>query len=180
MKMKTFKNWLNEITNSTSLTQSNINYDEFINWAKSEADKITQHKEKFQNLEFQWAETNNVKIIAYENNQPLGYVGLEKFEDGYKINTLGVKPQARGKNIASTMYDYIIKKTKLYSDKMQTPEAKKLWIKLSQKYNVKGFNQTSRKIFDVSPQNNELVSIDPNFTLYSNEENDNYLVASQI
>ena len=82
--MKTFKEWfnLNEIKNSTSLVQSTIDYNQFIDWAKSEADKITKDKERFSHLEFQWAESpDNVKIIAYENNQPLGYVGLEKFED---------------------------------------------------------------------------------------------------
>jgi len=180
--MKTFKEWfnLNEIKNSTSLVQSTIDYNQFIDWAKSEADKISQNKEKFSNLEFQWAESpDNVKIIAYENNQPLGYVGLEKFEDGYKIMTLGVKPQARGKGLASIMYDYILTKTKLYSDVMQTPEAKKLWLKLSNKYNVQGYNKTSKKTFKVIPQDNELKSSSPSFTLYSDQENDNFLVASK-
>ena len=160
--------------------QSNINYNQFIDWAKSEADKINQEKENFSNFQFQWAETpDNVKLIAYENNIPLGYVGLEKFEDGYKINTLGVKPEARGKGLASIMYDYILSKTKLYSDVMQTPEAKKLWIKLANKYKVLGYNQSSKQKFNVKLQGNELASTDPKLVLYSNEENDNFLVASK-
>ena len=180
--MITFNKWLSlhEIKNSTSLLKSNIDYNKFIDWAKSEADKITQNKEKFSNFEFKWAETpDNVKLIVYENNIPLGYVGLEKFEDGYKINTLGVKPEARGKGLASVMYDFILSKTKLYSDVMQTPEAKKLWIKLSNKYKVLGYNQSSKQKFDVKLQGNELASTDPKFILYSNEENDNFLVASK-
>lgn len=177
-----FKLWLhlNEIKNSTSLLNSSIDYNQFIDWAKSEADKITQEKEKFQNFDFQWAESpDNVKIIAYENNQPIGYVGLERFEDGYKINTLGVKPQARGKGLAPIMYDYILSKTKLYSDIMQTPEAKKLWLKLANKYNVQGYNKSSKQIFPVKPQGIELASTNPNFMLYSDNENDNFLVASK-
>jgi GNAT superfamily N-acetyltransferase len=180
--MKTFKQWLNinEIKTSTSLIKSTHDYDKFIDWAKSEADKITQNKEKFSNYEFQWSESpNNVKLITYEKGEPLGYVGLEKFEDGYKVMTLGVKPQARGKGLASVMYDYIISKTKLYSDEMQTPEAKILWLKLSKKYNVKGYNKTFKKTFEVIPQGNELVSLDPSFTLYSDEINDNFLVVSK-
>ena len=177
-----FKTWLNlqEIKNSTSLMKSDVNYNQFIDWAKSEADKITQNKEKYSNFEFQWAESpDNVKLIAYENDQPIGYVGLEKFEDGYKINTLGVKEQARGKGLAPLMYDFILSKTKLYSDVMQTPEAKKLWTKLATKYNVTGYNHSSKQTFQVIPQNNELVSTNPNFNLYSDEENDNLLVATK-
>lgn len=177
-----FKQWLNllEIKNSTSLMQSNINYNQFIDWAKSEADKINQEKENFSNFQFQWAESpDNVKLIAYENNMPIGYVGLEKFEDGYKINTLGVKNEARGKGLASIMYDYILSKTKLYSDVMQTPEAKKLWIKLASKYKVQGFNKISKKNFPITSQNNELVSLNSNYQVYSDQENDNLLVATK-
>jgi ribosomal protein S18 acetylase RimI-like enzyme len=175
-----FKKWLlKEIQSNPSLINSNIDYNQFVDWAKSEADKISKNREKFSKFEFQWAEsTNDVKIIAYENNFPIGYVALEKFEDGYKISTLGVKPAARGKGLASTIYDYILTKTKLYSDKMQTPEAKKLWLKLYNKYKVLGFNQTLKTTFPVIPQNNELTSADPKFILYSNKENDNFLVIS--
>ena len=174
-----FKQWLklDEIQNTTSLLKSKIDYDEFVDWAKSEADKINQEKEKFSNFDFQWAESpDNTKIIAYQDNIPLGYVALEKFKDGYKIDTLGVKPSARGKGLASTIYDYIISKTKLYSDKMQTPEAKKLWIKLFNKYKVFGFNKTTNKMFDLTVKDNELISKNPELSLYSDYENDNYLV----
>ena len=177
-----FKNWicLQEIKNSTTLMQSNVDYNQFIDWAKSEADKVNPDKEKFLNFEFQWAEAaNNVKLIAYENGMPLGYVGLEKFEDGYKINTLGVKPEARGKGLASVMYDFILSKTKLYSDVMQTQEAKSLWVKLANKYRVLGYNRSSKQNFNVTAQGKELLSTDPEFVLYADEENDNFLVASK-
>jgi hypothetical protein len=47
------------------------------------------------------------------------------------------------------MYDYIISKVKLYSDKMQTPEARKLWVKLASKYKVQGYNKKDKQIFDI-------------------------------
>lgn len=171
---------LKEIERSTSLIGGNIDYNQFVDWAKGEADKITNKKETFANLEFQWAETSNgVKVIVYEKNTPLGYIGLEKFEDGYKINTLGVKDKARGKGLATKMYDYVISKTKLYSDKMQTPEARKLWVKLASKYNVKGYDKNTKKIFDLKPEGNELKSLDSNFELYSDKKNNSYLVIQE-
>lgn len=170
---------IKEIERTTSLIGGNIDYNQFVDWAKGEADKITNKKESFANLEFQWAENSDgVKVIVYEKNIPLGYIGLEKFEDGYKINTLGVKDAARGKGLATKMYDYIISKTKLYSDKMQTPEARKLWTKLASKHNVKGYDKNTKKVFDVKPENGELKSVDPNFELYTNKVNSNYLVIS--
>ena len=171
---------IKEIERSTSLIGGNIDYNQFVDWAKGEADKITNKKESFANLEFQWAENpDGVKVIVYEKNIPLGYIGLEKFEDGYKINTLGVKDAARGKGLATKMYDYIISKTKLYSDKMQTPEARKLWIKLASKHNVKGYDKSTKKIFDIKPENDELKSLDPNFELYSDKKNNTYLVIQE-
>jgi len=175
--------WKNikEIQKTTSLVGGNIDYTKFVDWAKGEADKITNKKEKYQRLEFQWAENSNgVKVIVYENSIPLGYIGLGKFEDGYKISTLGVKDEARGKGLATKMYDYVISKTKLYSDKMQTPEARKLWAKLASKYNVQGYNKKDKQLFNVKPENGELTSTNPKYELYSNKDSDTYLVIKEV
>jgi len=172
---------LKEIERTTSLVGGNIDYDQFIDWAKEEADKVNPKKTTQSGLEFQWAEdSNGVKVIVYEKNIPLGYIGLEKFEDGYKINTLGVKDIARGKGLAIKMYDYIISKVKLYSDKMQTPEARKLWVKLATKYKLQGYNKKDKQNFDVTPENDELKSTNPKYELYSDKKNDNYLVIKEI
>ncbi len=168
---------IDEIIRTTSLVGGEINYNQFIDWAKDEADKITKSIDNFSGLGFQWAENNDgVKIIVYKDNEPVGYVGLNKFNDGYKISTLGVKDKARGLGIATKAYDYIINKTILYSDKMQTPEARKLWVKLFNKYKILGYNQTNNEYFDIEPNNDELISINPKYELYSNKENKNYLV----
>lgn len=168
---------IDEIIRTTSLVGGEIDYNQFIDWAKDEADKITKSIDNFSGLGFQWAENNDgVKIIVYKDNEPVGYVGLNKFNDGYKISTLGVKDKARGLGIATKAYDYIINKTILYSDKMQTPEARKLWVKLFNKYKILGYNQTNNEYFDIEPNNDELISINPKYELYSNKENKNYLV----
>ena len=169
-----------EIQRTTSLIGGKTNYNQFVDWAKGEADKITNKKDKFSGLEFQWAENSDgVKVIVYENDIPLGYIGLEKFEDGYKISTLGVKDEARGKGLATKMYDYVISKTKLYSDKMQTPEARKLWIKLASKYNVQGYNKKDKQTFEIRINGDELESKNPKYQLYDKKQNDNYLVINK-
>lgn len=164
---------------NSSLVGGHINYDEFVRWAKNEADKLTTNKEKQADLEFQWAENiDGIKIIVYKFANPIGYVGLENFEDGNKITTLGIIPTARGEGIAEKLYKYIVSKTILYSDKIQTPEARKLWARLFAKYPVKGFNKTTHEIFEVEPNenNSELKSLNLKYDLYSEKENDNYLV----
>jgi hypothetical protein len=170
-------NPINEIKRTTSLVGGKIDYNEFVDWAKGEADKITKSIDKFSGLGFQWAENSDgVKLIIYNDDLPIGYVGLNKFHNGYKISTLGVKDTARGLGVATKAYDYIINKTILYSDKMQTPEARKLWVKLYGKYKIMGYNEKNDEYFDVKPNNDELVSTNPKYELYSNKENKNYLV----
>ena len=173
--------------NSSLIGKGKISYEKFVDWAKQEADKITTKKEKYLDLEFQWAETQtkyvrniksneSVKVIVYKDNLAVGYIGLENFKDGHKVSTLGVKEQVRGMGIATKMYDYVISKTKLYSDVMQTPEARKLWLKLSQKYKVQGFNLKDNIYFGIEDKGNELISTNPKYELYSDKKYKNYLV----
>jgi hypothetical protein len=170
-------NKLSEIKRTTSLVDGNIDYNQFVDWAKGEADKITKLIDNFSGLGFQWSENNDgVKLIIYKDESPIGYVGLNKFENGYKISTLGVKDNARGLGVATKAYDYIINKTILYSDKMQTPEARKLWVKLFNKYNVMGYNKKDKKYFEIESIGDELKSKDSKYELYSEKGNDNYLV----
>jgi hypothetical protein len=170
-------NRINEIKRTTSLVDGKVDYNQFVDWAKTEADKITKLIDKFSGLGFQWAENSEgVKLIIYNDDLPVGYVGLNKFNNGYKISTLGVKDSARGLGVSTKAYEYIIKNHTLYSDKMQTPEAMKLWINLYRKHKIMGYNQKNNEYFDVKPNGNELVSTNPKYELYSNKENKNYLV----
>lgn len=157
---------INEIRRSGSHTAE---YNDFIDWAKSEADKVSTDRVSFQGLEFQWAENDHAKLIVYLNGQTVGYVALEKFLDGYKIDALGVKPNMRGAGTAMKAYGYILTRTKLYSDKLQSPEARKLWVRLSKIYDVKGIDIKTKQLFDVEPNNkeHELRPVDSSNNLYS-------------
>jgi hypothetical protein len=103
-------NKLSEIKRTTSLVDGNIDYNQFVDWAKGEVDKITKLIDNFSGLGFQWSENNDgVKLIIYKDESPIGYVGLNKFENGYKISTLGVKDNARGLGVATKAYYILIK-----------------------------------------------------------------------
>ena len=166
------REYLHEIYRSSSRAQL-PGTEDFISWAKKQADAITSDREKYGDLEFQWAEgSEDTKIMVYQPGAevPIGYASIERFEDGHKVGVTTLVPSARGTGAGSKMYDYIISKTKLYSDSNQTPEARKLWVKLSGRYNVMGYDPNTGKTFPVKMGNNELVSADPELELYSDDE----------
>lgn len=131
---------------------------------------------------------DDIGIVVCKHKTPFGVASISEFENGVKIDTIGIKPKFRGQSMSLIIYDFIINKYgKVYSDTHQTPESRKSWLKLSKKYNVKGYNITTRKLFDVSPNedNTELKSDDPECNLYkdnnmelsrTDQELKNYLV----
>lgn len=131
---------------------------------------------------------DDIGIVVCKHKTPFGVASISEFENGVKIDTIGIKPKFRGQSMSLIIYDFIINKyDKVYSDTHQTPESRKSWLKLSKKYNVKGYNITTRKLFDVSPNedNTELKSDDPEYNLYkdnnmelsrTDQELKNYLV----
>ncbi len=131
---------------------------------------------------------DEIGIVVCKYKTPFGLASISEFENGVKMNGIGIKPKFRGQSMSLILYDFIIHKYKiLYSDMYQSPESRKSWLKLSKKYNVKGYNITNRKLFDVSPNedNTELKSDDPDYNLYkdngmevnkNNQELKNYLV----
>ena len=190
---KVIRGVLLEIKRTSDLTGGNINYDEFVDWAKGVADNNKSSKfDKFSGYEFQWSEgPEDVKIIVHKDSAAIGYVSIEKFKDGYKINTLGVKPSATGsardkskdspetnapdnnlaskpRKLSTIIYDYIVSKVgKLYSDVHQTPQARKLWTKLAQDYDVRGHYIDTGEEFPVQVgKNGELVPDDEKHSLY--------------
>ena len=100
-----------------------------------------------------------------------GFVSLYEFETSkYQISNLEIKPEFRKLGIAQKTYEYILSKTKeIYSDAYQTPEAKKLWLRMFSKYKIQGYDTKANIYFEVKPSENEdeLVSNDPKYTLYS-------------
>lgn len=173
---------IKEIQRIDPIPEDKFGYDKFVTKSASDAEKIKQEKEEFQGTEFLWSESKNgkmVRIIAYDNNEPIGYLALKKFKDAWKVYTIGVRPAARGKGIASKLYDFAISKTKLYSDTMETPAMRKLWTKIYKNYDISGLDINSGKTFDVEAKGDELVSLDPNISLYSDKDDGIFLVVQK-
>lgn len=173
---------IKEIQRIDPIPEDKFGYDKFVTKSASDAEKIKQEKEEFQGTEFLWSESKNgkmVRIIAYDGNEPIGYLALKKFRDAWKVYTIGVRPMARGKGIASKLYDYAVSKTKLYSDTMETPGMRKLWTKIYKNYDISGLDINTGKTFDVEVQGDELVSKDPKIDLYSGEDKGIYLVVQK-
>lgn len=175
-------NRIKEIQRIDPIPEDKFGYDKFVTKSASDAEKIKQEKEEFQGTEFLWSESKNgkmIRIIAYDDNEPIGYLALKKFKDAWKVYTIGVRPAARGKGIASKLYDFAISKTKLYSDTMQTPSMRKLWTKIYKNYDISGLDINSGKTFDIEAKGDELVSLDPNISLYSDKDDGIFLVVQK-
>jgi GNAT superfamily N-acetyltransferase len=173
---------IKEIQRIDPIPEDKFGYDKFVTKSASDAEKIKQEKEEFQGTEFLWSESKNgkmVRIIAYDNNEPIGYLALKKFKDAWKVYTIGVRPMARGKGIASKLYDYAISKTKLYSDTMETPAMRKLWTKIYKNYDISGLDMNTGKTFEIEANGDELVSKDPNINLYSDKDDGIFLVVQK-
>lgn len=144
-----------------------------INIAKRDADKESQKMDTYMDLNFQFARDNasDTNVIIYKDGEVVGFVGLYEFESSkYQINNLAIKPKFRKLGIAQKTYEYILSKTKeIYSDVYQTPEAKKLWLRMFSKYKIQGYDTKNNVYFEVKPSDNELVSNDPKYRLYSDK-----------
>lgn len=162
-----------EITRTGSLKSGSIDYDEFTRWQKEKADEIDPNTREAQGeLEFQWADSGSgVRVILYRQGEPIGFVVLNRFRDGHSISTLGLTSAARGGGLASKLYDYIIGKTRLYSDVHQTPEARRLWLRLAERYPVRAI--VGEEMFPVVPnaEGTELVAAgEDGHPVYSDDE----------
>ena len=71
------------------------------------------------------------------------------------------------------MYDKIIALGKFYSDLYQTPQARKMWIKLFSKYKVMGYSELDHNYFKVKLVGSDIVSADSKYILYTKYENEN-------
>ena len=170
---------IKEIQRIDPIPEDKFGYDKFVTKSAGDAEKVKKEKEDFQGTEFLWSESKNgkmVRIIAYDGNEPIGYLALKKFRDAWKVYTIGVRPMARGKGIASKLYDFAISKTKLYSDTMETPAMRKLWTKIYKNYDISGLDINTGKTFDIEAKGDELVSKDPNIDLYSDKDDGIFLV----
>lgn len=73
------------------------------------------------------------RIFVIEDNNPIFYLSLGKFHDGFKVSTVAAKKQSQGRGLGVKIYlavsDWL--KMPLYSDSSQTPESRNaIWGKL--------------------------------------------------
>jgi len=132
------------------------------------------------------AEPDGIRIVAYVDGAPAGYMYLSPILQGYKVNTVQVSEDYRrggvfdpGYGIASRMYVYVIGKYQLYSGDSQTPEARRLWMGLHRKYpgRIEAVDIVTGETYQVipAPDNTEL-EIVSSFSIWTDDDqpNDTY------
>lgn len=143
-----------------------------VDWAAGKAEQITKEKIDFGDRGIKILSapsSDHTKIIAYIDENPVGYMSLVPFMDGMKVSTVSVKPEAQGKGVASTIYKYVISQHNLYSGDSQTPESKSLW----QNYLAKKFDVVA---IDVNTKEEVEPSEDVVYTKSGESPNDIYLL----
>lgn len=90
---------------------------------------IYNYKNKFpetpSTLEFKETKTKNSRTFQVLENGAKGKITIEPFKDGYKVKTVNVSKENRGKGYAKAMYSYAVRKMiaegqNLYGDTSQT------------------------------------------------------------
>ena len=143
-----------------------------VDWAAGKAEQITKEKIDFGDRGIKILSapsSDHTKIIAYIDENPVGYMSLVPFMDGMKVSTVSVKPEAQGKGVASTIYKYVISQHNLYSGDSQTPESKSLW----QNYLAKKFDVVA---IDVNTKQEVEPSEDVVYTKLGDPPNNVYLL----
>ena len=149
------------------------NYSKFI---QKQWDTVKGFMHKSEDIDSQyrahWVDVPSGKkvfVTSDTNEIVYGFIWLKPYLDGYSVYTLGIKPEYRGQGIATMLYDTIISKKKLYSDKDQSPEARSLWTKLYSNHEVLGYSEKDNKTFKVKKTMGQLVSADSNYILYDDD-----------
>jgi ribosomal protein S18 acetylase RimI-like enzyme len=101
-------------------------------------------EKEISDLPAQYSEPTGCIIMCYENDRPIGCVGLRKFSDGIcEMKRLYLKNEARRKGIGRTLTEKVIEKAKRYGYKkmqLDTIETMKEAISL---YKSMGFREIS-------------------------------------
>ena len=70
-------------------------------------------------------------VIASVGGKRVGALRVKPFEEGYQVDTVSVSPEYRKLGIGTEMYRVAFEALhSLYSDKYQTPDAKRIWDSL--------------------------------------------------
>lgn len=99
---------------------------------------IYNYKNKFpqtpSTLDFKETQTKNTRTFQVLENGAKGKITVEPFQDGYKVKTVNVSRENRGKGYAKAMYSYVARKMiaegqNLYGDTSRT-ETNSIWESL--------------------------------------------------
>ena len=174
---------INEIVRRSSLTQ-NPNYS-----SKSMVMDVGHKRMRqdptgasFEIIE-QVEEEAGIRMVAYVNGNPAGYMALRPILQGYKVMTVHVSEDYRRGGtldprygIASRMYRHVIDTYQLYSGDSQTPEARRLWVGLHRKYpdRIEAVDVSSGETYQVttSPDKSEL-EIVGSFSIWTDDDSPN-------
>lgn len=157
---------------SSDVISKNVDYNKFIDSEWKQVQNKPKEQRAYGQYICNWVTygVRGAKLFVCLDNTPLGYLWVQRFKDGYSVKTVGVKQIARGTGVSNILYDMAVSKTKLYSDKDQSPQARKLWGKLYKKYNVMGYSDVGNKTFKVQLNGAELQSADPKYVLYTDQQ----------
>jgi len=129
--------------------------DEMVDWAYSEVLKKNPRSHSFMGHEIIEDGTKHILMV---DGKPAAYLSANSFKDGYQVSTTAMKPEFSGQKLSTILYQYIISKKPLYSDKTQTPEARKLWVILSGLFDVIAVDTESGEEHKVYVDGRELKS----------------------
>ena len=77
---------IKEIQRIDKIPEDKFSYIKFVDKAAADAAKKHGNVENYDGLDIMWAGTKNiVRIIAYMDKKPAGYLALKKFKDAYKV-----------------------------------------------------------------------------------------------
>jgi|694.fasta_scaffold69467_7 hypothetical protein len=97
-------------------------------------------------------------VFISKDNAVIGFINLKKFDDGYQVSEVRLKPEYRGKGVGSAVYDALINRYPIFSDSQQTPASKALWTSLYKKYKdyMMAYDVHSGELYDLRMVDGEL------------------------
>jgi hypothetical protein len=122
-----------------------------------------------------------LRYIILQNGDPVLYIGLSKFLDGYKSGTVATEIAGRGKGLAQQAYLNAsdILGVPIYSDTTQTDASRLgIWDKLIQQYpnRIVGYDQKTNKDLPLSMSDKGPI-VNQNQPIYVNKKDTNKSIA---
>lgn len=93
---------------------------------------------------------NYIRIFVMLEDNPIFYLGLRPYEDGYKVGVVHAEPEARGQGLGINIYTALVDQINkpIYSDTTQTNDSRLgIWQKLIDRFpdRVVGYDQKTKE-----------------------------------